>query len=399
MLKENELKIYKTIGKIHSTISTSKTFEQAIINGIKVILDNSVADYAIIWVIKTHENEYASPYYFICPFDISTQKRDAITSDVGKCLSSHQVITNNELHYEEIPDAGASCIVPFDLGLAEYKGCIEFIKQKEKGSYIDEEIDTCQLLVTLTEIEIKDNAPAVNYTKHKDILYEVKDVTKSYKSGDTISRILKGINFTVYKGEFLCLLGESGCGKTTIMNIIGGMIGADSGSVKFEGKEIIGLTSDELARYRRENIGFIFQSYNLMSTLTAKQNVQLIAELVKDPMDNEEALKLVNLEEKANNYPSQLSGGQQQRVSIARALVKKPKVIFADEPTAALDYETSIEVLTVLENILKTGTTLIMVTHNEEITKMASRVIRFKNGKVYETTVNPNPCLAKELVW
>ncbi len=158
-------------------------------------------------------------------------------------------------------------------------------------------------------------------------------------------------------------------------------------------------TEAELTAYRRDNIGFIFQSYNLMPNLTAKENLDLIGELVDNPMDSVEALNMVGLGDKIHQHPSQLSGGQQQRISIARALVKRPGLIFADEPTAALDYTTSIEVLTVLENIVKNGTTLLMVTHNEEITRMANRVVRMRDGKSYEVTINHFPVKATELVW
>ena len=174
---------------------------------------------------------------------------------------------------------------------------------------------------------------------------------------------------------------------------------ADSGSIQFMGKELSNATQEELTTYRRENIGFIFQSYNLISTLTASQNIDLIGEMVQEHLSSDEVLGLVGLQDKKNNYPSQLSGGQQQRVSIARALVKKPKLILADEPTSALDYATSIEVLSVLENVVKSGTTMVMVTHNEEITRMAHRVVRMRNGRTYDVTINRHPVPATELVW
>lgn len=234
----------------------------------------------------------------------------------------------------------------------------------------------------------------------KDILISVKDLYKTYHNSATIDTpVLKGINFDIYKGEFLCILGESGSGKSTILNIIGGLINADSGSIKFNGKEMIRLSEKELTEHRRHNIGYIFQSYNLMPNLTAKQNLDIIAELTKNSANSEEMLKLVGMGDKIKSYPSQLSGGQQQRVSIARALIKNPILVLADEPTAALDCETSKEVLEVFETVVNKGTTLIVVTHNENITKMANRVIRLRNGVVYETTVNENPIKAKDLEW
>ncbi|MDO4532128.1 MAG: ABC transporter ATP-binding protein [Coriobacteriia bacterium] len=228
---------------------------------------------------------------------------------------------------------------------------------------------------------------------------ELRDITREFQNGDIVTKVLKGVNLDVYEGEFLVLLGESGCGKSTLLNIIGGMDQATSGTFEYLGKDLSNATQEELTDFRRDNIGFIFQSYNLMPNLTAVQNLKLIAELVAEPMDVDKALEVVGLSERKNNYPSQMSGGQQQRVSIARALVKNPKIILADEPTAALDYTTSIEVLQVMEEVVKSGTTMVMVTHNEEITRMADRVVRMRNGKMHEVTINRHPAHATDLVW
>ena len=224
-------------------------------------------------------------------------------------------------------------------------------------------------------------------------------MTKVFGQGDTQIQILKGVNLDVREGEFLVILGESGCGKSTMLNIIGGMDQLTGGSFIFDGEDYSHADEKTLTMYRRHSVGFIFQAYNLMPTLTAKENLEFIGELCEDPMDAEAALERVGLLGRKDNYPSQMSGGQQQRVSIARALMKKPRLILADEPTAALDYETSIEVLTVLEEVIKAGTTMLMVTHNEEIAKMANRVIRMKGGVVAEIIVNRHPAAAKELVW
>ena len=212
-------------------------------------------------------------------------------------------------------------------------------------------------------------------------------------------QVLRGVNLDIREGEFLVILGESGCGKSTMLNIIGGMDQPTSGSMIYDGKDYAEATEAELTDFRRNAVGFIFQAYNLMPTLTAEENLNFIGELAENAMSARDALSLVGLLEKRKNYPGQMSGGQQQRVSIARALVKRPRLILADEPTAALDYETSIEVLSVLENVIKSGTTLLMVTHNEEIAKMANRVIRMKGGVVSEVIFNHHPASARELVW
>ncbi|MCQ2771155.1 MAG: ABC transporter ATP-binding protein [Clostridia bacterium] len=248
-------------------------------------------------------------------------------------------------------------------------------------------------------MKIDDNELYQQSWDDKEKLISIKGVTKSFKNGEFTTQVLKGINLDIYKGEFVVLLGESGCGKSTLLNIIGGMDNLDDGTVLFDGQELSKATDNQLTEYRRDYIGFIFQSYNLMPNLNVKENLDLISELVKNPLDSLEALDLVGLKEKASNYPWQLSGGQQQRVSIARALVKNPTLILADEPTAALDYETSIEVLSVLEQVYKKGSTLIMVTHNEEISKMANRVIKIRGGKVHEIKINRYPAKATDLVW
>jgi len=230
-------------------------------------------------------------------------------------------------------------------------------------------------------------------------IMRVRDVTREFQNGDVVTKVLKGVNLDVFEGEFLVLLGESGCGKSTLLNILGGMDHPTSGSFEVFGEEYAKATQAQLTDYRRDNIGFIFQSYNLMPNLNAKQNLELIATLVDNPMSADEALKVVNLAERSSNYPSQMSGGQQQRVSIARALMKRPRIIMADEPTAALDYTTSIEVLQVMERIVAEGTTMIMVTHNEEICRMADRVVRMRNGQVHEVSVNRRKAHATDLVW
>ena len=196
------------------------------------------------------------------------------------------------------------------------------------------------------------------------------------------------------------VLGESGCGKSTMMNIIGGMDFLTEGELTIEGKDFSRPSDKDLTQYRRDYVGFIFQSYNLMPNLTALENIQFISEISKDPIDSEEALNMVGLLEKGGNFPAQMSGGQQQRVSIARAIVKNPKLILADEPTAALDFQTGQEVLQVMEKIVKErGTTVVMITHNAEIAKMADRVIKLRSGKIANIKKNVHPLSASEIEW
>ena len=281
----------------------------------------------------------------------------------------------------------------------EVIGCIQIINKKDGTLYDDADVDLCENLAMLAAIAIDDNGLNLGFTEEKKVIISLRGVTKTFGSGETQIQILKGVNLDVREGEFLVILGESGCGKSTMLNIIGGMDQLTTGTFLFNGEDYSHADDNQLTMYRRNSVGFIFQAYNLMPTLTAEENLNFIGELCENPMDAQQALDSVGLLGRKDNYPSQMSGGQQQRVSIARALMKKPRVILADEPTAALDYETSIEVLTVLEEVIKAGTTMLMVTHNEEIAKMANRVIRMKGGVVAEVIVNRHPASAKELVW
>jgi ABC-type lipoprotein export system ATPase subunit len=277
---------------------------------------------------------------------------------------------------------------------------VQIVNKKDGSLYDAEELQLCERMAALAAITIDEKGLIVDLGEQKEVLATLRNVTKEFPSGDGVVKVLKGVNLDVYKNEFVVVLGESGCGKSTMMNIVGGMDFLTDGTLTVEGKDFSHPSDAELTKYRREYIGFIFQSYNLMPNLTALENVQFIAELVKEPMDAAEAIAKVGLSERAGNYPGQMSGGQQQRVSIARAIVKKPKLILADEPTAALDYTTSIEVLSVVEEIVRNeGATVMMVTHNPEIAKMADRVVKVRNGKIASIKKNLHPVHAEELVW
>ena len=207
--------------------------------------------------------------------------------------------------------------------------------------------------------------------------------------GEVEIKALDNVSFDIEKGEFVVVLGESGAGKTTILNILGGMDTASSGSIIIDGKDIAGASRRELCDYRRYDIGFVFQFYNLVQNLTAKENVELALQICKDPLDPVFVLKMVGLEERMNNFPSQLSGGEQQRVAIARAVAKNPKLLLCDEPTGALDYVTGKQVLKVLQDMCyKNGITVVMITHNQALAQMAQKIIRVKSGKIVGVSAN-----------
>ena len=279
-------------------------------------------------------------------------------------------------------------------------GCIQIINRLNEGAYDQDDLFLCEQMASLAAIAIEEKGLDFNPSAEKEVIISLRDVIKEFPSGDGVSRVLKGINLDIYKNEFVVVLGESGCGKSTMVNIIGGMDFLTDGQLIVDGKDFSHPSDKELTQFRREYLGFVFQSYNLMPNLTALENVQFIADIASNPMPAAEAIAKVGLTDRANNYPSALSGGQQQRVAIARAVVKRPRIIFADEPTAALDYQTSVEVLSVFEDIKKQlGTTIMMITHNPEIAKMADRVIKLRDGKVSSIKVNLHPLSAVELSW
>ena len=229
---------------------------------------------------------------------------------------------------------------------------------------------------------------------------EFKDVSKVYRMGQTEIRALDHISFSVEKGELCVIVGPSGAGKTTLLNILGGMDAPTEGTILLDGREISALNARQLTDYRRTDVGFVFQFYNLVQNLTALENVELAAEICRDSLDAAQMLKDVGLEGRMDNFPAQLSGGEQQRVSIARALAKNPKIILCDEPTGALDYNTGKSVLKLLQDTCQsTGKTVLIITHNSALTSIADRVIRVKNGTVIESGVNDAPLPVERIEW
>ena len=229
---------------------------------------------------------------------------------------------------------------------------------------------------------------------------EFKDVSKVYRMGQTEIRALDHISFSVEKGELCVIVGPSGAGKTTLLNILGGMDAPTEGTILLDGREISALNARQLTDYRRTDVGFVFQFYNLVQNLTALENVELAAEICRDSLDAAQMLKDVGLEGRMDNFPAQLSGGEQQRVSIARALAKNPKIILCDEPTGALDYHTGKAVLKLLQDTCRsTGKTGLIITHNSALTRIADRVVRVKNGTVIESGVNDAPLPVERIEW
>ena len=406
-MEKSALHIYKIIGTIQSIIANATTLDEALQEGLKAIVANAEADGGAIWYADKTDGDRLRPFFWIGPVDLTRRSHVPGDGSVGRVYESQKA--ERLFIFDALQDVetaidfagmavGSMVCVPFSSA-NENLGVIQFVNRTGSEPFTDEGADVMEIMAMMAAIAIEENEALAEPWKPGEIVMQLHDITREFQNGDIVTKVLKGVNLDVYEGELLVLLGESGCGKSTLLNIVGGMDSATSGEFSYLGQDLSNATQEELTEFRRDNIGFIFQSYNLMPNLTALQNLNLIAELVEDPMDADEALEIVGLEDRKTSYPSQLSGGQQQRVSIARALVKNPKIILADEPTAALDYATSIEVLQVMEEVVKSGTTMVMVTHNEEITRMADRVVRMRDGRMHEVTINRRPAHATELVW
>ena len=231
-------------------------------------------------------------------------------------------------------------------------------------------------------------------------LIAFQHVNKIYGQGDGVVRALDDVSFSVEEGEFCVLLGASGAGKTTLLNILGGMDSATSGTILFDGRNVSSMTPRQLVDYRRRDVGFVFQFYNLIPNLTALENVEIAAMLCDNPIPAKQALDMMGLSQRAGNFPAQLSGGEQQRVAIARALAKNPRMLLCDEPTGALDYVTGKTVLKMLYDLgRRNHTTVLMITHNSAIARMADRILRIQSGKILSNEINSHPVKAEELEW
>ena len=384
------------------------SLDDALSGSLEIIVKTLNSEAGAIWLLDP-KTDRLGPMFHIGPADISNITVEnglgieGVVTKTGKSVIVEDAASDARFEGSVFDDNGLQTktmiCVPLN-NLHSVIGCVQIVNKKDGSLYDAEELQLCERMAALAAITIEEKGLIVDHGEQKEILATLKDVTKEFPSGDGVLRVLKGINLEIYKNEFVVVLGESGCGKSTMMNIVGGMDFLTDGTLTVEGKDFSHPSDAELTQYRREYIGFIFQSYNLMPNLTALENVQFIAELVKDPMPAEEAIEKVGLTSRSGNYPAQMSGGQQQRVSIARAIVKRPKLILADEPTAALDYTTSIEVLSVVEEIVRDqGATVMMVTHNPEIAKMADRVVKVRNGKIASIKKNLHPAHAEELVW
>ena len=403
-----EKRFAKATWQIMEQLLEVDSLDDALSGSLEIIVTTLNSEAGAIWLLDP-KTDRLSPLYHTGSADISNitvengQGIEGLVTKTGKSIMVTDAAVDARFDGTVFDDNGLTTrtmiCVPLN-NLHDVIGCVQIVNKKDGSLYDEEELQLCERMAALAAITIDEKGLAVDLGEKKEVLAVLKNVTKEFPSGDGMLKVLKGVNLEIYKNEFVVVLGESGCGKSTMMNIVGGMDFLTDGTLTIEGRDFSHPTDAELTKYRREYIGFIFQAYNLMPNLTALENVQFIAELVKDPMDPREAIEKVGLSDRANNYPGQMSGGQQQRVSIARAIVKRPKLILADEPTAALDYTTSIEVLSVVEDIVRQqGATVMMVTHNPVIARMADRVVKVRGGRIASIKRNLHPVHAKDLVW
>ncbi len=408
MNSDKQTKYTQAIWQITEQLREAEELDEALSNALTVILECIGCEAGSVWFLHKDSNRVQAA------FNIGTESIAGISVENGQGIVGQVTKTGESIIVEDTSkDERFSSSVDEEMEFVtrsiicaplkdqyETIGAIELINKLDGNSFDKDDLSLCEQLASLAAIAIGDRGLAIGEIEEKRTIISLRDIKKEYQVGDGVLQVLRGINLDIYENEFLVVLGESGCGKSTMMNIVGGMDFPTSGSLTIEGKDFSTPDEKALTQYRRDYVGFIFQSYNLMPNLTALQNVQFIAEISKNPMDPAVAIEKVGLASRADNYPSQMSGGQQQRVSIARAIVKNPTLILADEPTAALDFTTSIEVLTVIEDIVKNqGTSVMMITHNTEIAKMANRVVKLKNGQVSSIRLNMHPLSASDLSW
>lgn len=409
-MNENELKIRhnRATWRIMEKMLEAETTEEALSGSLELIVEEMKSEAGALWVLDK-DSDVLQPLYCKGAIDITgvTVENgvgiEGVVTKTGKPVMIADVENDPRIDDSVYDDQGHKALTLICVPLravSDTLGCILIINRLDGQLYSHEDLDLCEKMAALAAMTMEEKGVRVSGQERRNPIVSLRNITKEFKSGEETLKVLKGINLDIYENEFVVVLGESGCGKSTMMNIIGGMDKATDGSLIIEGKDFSHANEDELTEYRRDYLGFVFQQYNLMPNLTARENVQFIAEICSSPMDVDDAVELVGLTSRAGNYPSQMSGGQQQRVSIARALVKNPKLILADEPTAALDFQTGQEVLRVVEKVVKEkGTTVVMITHNVEIAKMADRVVKLRGGKVSSIRHNMNPLSADEISW
>jgi ABC-type lipoprotein export system ATPase subunit len=406
---DQRLNYINVLLEITQAIQNSTSLEDALVTSVKAAAQVVNVETGTIWFYDKYKTNKIIPVYVLNhtgTFDFTLSPGEGIAGTViqsGKSEIMLDCASNPRWSEQADKESGFvtrnMICVPLN-SKNETLGCIQLMNKLGSDTFTKDDLELCENLASIAAIAIEEKGLIVKSEDNRKVLVSIKNLEKEFASGKGILKVLKNITIDLYENEFVVILGASGSGKTTLLNIIGGMDTATAGSIVVNGTDISKATESKLADYRRNEIGFVFQAYYLLPNLSAKENLNLIAEIAHDPIDTKKALDMVGMRDRARNKPSQLSGGQQQRISIARAVVKKPKLILADEPTAALDFNTSVDVLEVFENIVKQRiSTVILITHNSEIAKMADRVIKISDGLIADITVNMRPVKARELKW
>lgn len=407
-MASKKINYMQTIWEITEQLRNAAKIEDALSESLKSVVKKVGSQAGTIWLLNKADNRIY-PTFNIGPTDISGISIENGQGIAGSVVATGEAVIVEDCDKDERFNKGVDhktgfitksiICVPL-VNQYEVLGCIQILNKVDGGLYDQDDLMLCENLASLVAIAIDEKGFLIVIDETKKPLLSLHGVTKEYAAGEKKVSILKGITLDIFEQELVVILGESGCGKSTLLNIIGGMDQPTAGRVTIGEKDFSNPSDKELTLFRRNSVGFVFQAYNLMPNLTAKENLEFIGELCEKPMKAEDALLQVGLLERSDHYPAQMSGGQQQRVSVARAIVKRPKLILADEPTAALDFQTGREVLIVLEKILKEqGTTIVMVTHNIEIAKMANRVVRMKDGLISDVQINMHPIKAEAVVW
>lgn len=418
--KNERLRYLNALFTITQAVQNTPSLEEALAIAVKTAVRTVGAETGILWLRDNQElipafviHGVAASDFSVLPYVKAAKK--VIDQGASLILPKVHVHGNGDDDDGNSREASLDPVIRVEKGAfgsivcmplrskGNTRGCFQLINkqgQLSDGGFSKEDVELCESVSSIAGIALEEKGLNIRRDRGQKPLVSLRNVEKEFRSGKSSLKVLKGISIDIYEHEFAVILGASGSGKSTLLKILGGMDNVTAGSIVVDGQNLVNASQKQLAAYRRHDIGFVFQSYYLLPNLTAKENLDIAAELAKAPLSTREVLEMISMQDRKRNYPSQLSGGQQQRISIGRAVVKRPKIILADEPTAALDYKTSVEVLEVMESIArKRISTVILITHNSEIAKMADRVIRISDGAVSEILVNMKPLGARDLKW
>lgn len=409
-LKEKELQNLEKLWEATNLLQTAHNLEEVLDNALTQAMRAVNAESGTIW-LSDEDGEYIYPY-LMHGSNISGMKglKQKIGDGVAGWVtqnSQSQIIMDTSLDprwtvwFDSRTGYVTRSMICVPLVTANSCiGSLQLLNKQDDTLFDDNDLSLCENLATLIAIAVEQRGLAIREPAKQEVLIHLDRVTRTYQMGEVLVEALRGVTIDIYKGELLVILGASGCGKSTLLNILGGMDQVSSGRIVVNKRDISNANEKELTNYRKDEIGFVFQFYNLIPDLTAGENIALAAELAQDPLSVDDVLKEVGLIHKKNHFPSQMSGGEQQRISIARAIVKRPQILLCDEPTGALDYQTGKKILVLLEKIARnTGSNVIIVTHNSAFGAMADRVIKMRSGQLIEAIKNPFPVPAEEIEW